>query len=87
MIEEPKAYFTLNYTTLVWTTFESHPAIGLRSVRYALKQEKQVSIKHMFQENEFAPCKERGQNILYIYMFICIYKRTLVSAVMNLRVP
>jgi len=67
MIEEPKAYFTLNYTTLVWMTYESHPATGLRSARYALNQEKQVSIKHMFQKNEFAPCKERGQNIIYIY--------------------
>jgi hypothetical protein len=53
---------------LVWMTYESHPATGLRSVRYALKQEKQVSIKHMFQENEFAPCKVRSQNILCIYI-------------------
>ena len=54
-------------------TVESRPATGLLSVRYALKQEKQVSIKHMFQENEFAPCKERGQNIIYVCVYIYIY--------------
>jgi len=57
-------------------TVESRPATGLLSVRYALKQEKQVSIKHMFQENEFAPCKERGQNIIYVCVCIYIYTHT-----------
>jgi hypothetical protein len=62
MTEEPKAYFTLNYTTLVWITAESHPVAGLLSVRYALKQEEKVSIKPVFQENEYASCKARGQH-------------------------
>jgi hypothetical protein len=35
MIEEPKAYFTLNYyiITLIWMTVESHPAAGCCEVR------------------------------------------------------
>ena len=46
-------------------TVESHPAAGLLSVRYALKQEKEVSIKHVFQEQEFALYEVRGQHIIY----------------------
>jgi hypothetical protein len=57
-------------------TVESHPATGLLSVRHAIKQEKQVSIKHMFQENEFAPCKARGQHKIYIYIYTHTHTHT-----------
>jgi len=57
MIEEPRAYFTLNYTTLVWMTVET-PCCGVAFCEVRAK----AGETGQFQENEFAPCKARGQH-------------------------